>query len=256
MYRSLLVSGLVLLVIGSFLFVGCSGQASPTQGYLFTDESHLLYLTWNQKSNQLAGVLTSLSYQLPVLNTSSQPQTQQLEYHGTLQRNQEVTLIVASTETLVGQLQQNASRLLLSETTEGGSQQLWYAVNQNDEHVLAPAFAAFEHVHGALNLLANETAPEQMQARQTIFQDQVQQAMLYVALLQGDLTAMQHDLSEKGRCQRVTEVLQYYPANAGTFQVSPSPQQTSLAHDLHTAQETWNTAQHLSLPSIDGLSLP
>jgi hypothetical protein len=67
---------------------------------------------------------------------------------------------------------------------------------------------------------------------------------------------MQHDLSENGRCQRVTEALQYYPANAGTFEVSPSPEQSSLAHDLHTAQETWNTAQHLSLPSIAGLTLP
>ena len=256
MHRSLFMSSLFLLVIESFLFVGCGGPTPPPQGYLFTDASHLLYLTWNQKDNQLSGILTSLSYQLPVLNASSQPQAQQLEYYGTMQRHQEVTLTVASTETLVGQLQQNTSRLLLSDTTEGGSQHLWYAVNQDDEHVLATAFSAFEHVHGALNLLANETAPEQMQALQTIFQDQVQQATHYVTLLQGDVTAMQRDLSEKGRCQRVDEVMQYYPANAGTFQVSPSPQQSSLAHDLHMAQETWNTAQHLSLPSIDGLSLP
>lgn len=256
---SLLACSTLILMLCGLLLAGCGQPTSSfPRDYVFTDANHLLFLTWHQQGNQLSGDLTALTYSTPVADATAQLQTTSSTSHGTLQQNQQITLTVGTTTTLTGQLEQNGSQLRVTSTTGGDQQtsQIWSAISQQDAQKLVSAFKAYEQLQGALTLLASDITPIQLQTVLEPLAEQVRQARGFVTLLEGKLAAIQQDLSEQGRCQRVSDFLHSYPTNPGTFQLISPLQNSVLAHDLLTARAHWATARGLILPRLVGLSLP
>lgn len=251
-FHALLLSLIVFLLI----LASCSSAAQPA-AYVWTDQDHLVSLTWNNQNGQLSGVWTSVSYAATAFPASTSPPVTAIEYSGTVTANGAVTLTFHEgpfIETITGNLSSDGQTLHLTriDLSTGERERLpWVAVITDQQAALLMAFNAYEVVRGMLSAVQQDASHEQGWSDPNA--GDVTQARQAVTVQMSELTAMQQARDETTRCQ---DIAQFEPLAASTFTLLFAPSQNGLVRDFATLTHAWSSAQHTSVPQIAGLSMP
>ena len=267
-FRYRIGAGLNLCII--VLLVGCGATPPPPWGYLATEATSLLSLTWSGQSS-LTGRLMLAQYPLPWYDDASTPKITTALYHGTRAANGQVILtvsVVPVPRTLIGQLHGNT--LMLAFPTGYGqiTQEHLVPVTATQQEQLLHAFEAFGRVRVALARLSwtMATSGVTLHTVQNLDEngDLLKQAALTVQQTQQAFQIIQQEHDETTQCQQVTTFWQTTGMGMdGThlnlitpFQATPSLPQQQLLTEVAAAQAAWKVAQPMVLPRVTDLPSP
>lgn len=248
------------LLFTLWLVVSCGvPTASPApSGYLWTDQTTLVYITWHTDHSVVSGQLTDVSYASTAFPASTQPDATTQGYIGHLTMDGTLTLqtgVVLFGGTIIGKQSVDQQTLLLHATNTGTGQsepQKWVAVTPSQEAALLTAFNAYEVVQGILPAVQQDVH-QQASPPADLNAPSVEQARQAVQREQTHLTTIQHAPDETTQCQ---EAADFIPLNPSTFTLWIEPQHLALVRDLATLDRAWKTAQPLPIPRIATLSSP
>jgi hypothetical protein len=253
------LSVMTLGVVLALIFPSCGMAPSPTpppSGYVWTDATDLVYLTWSNQNGQLAGTSTSVSYGDTTFANSTAPAVFTVGYSG-MQAGTTVQLMLHSLVgvTLTGTQSSDGQILTLAVSDEQSGQvtkQTWVAVTPQQEAALLAAFNANEVERGMLPVVEQDASgePSPWTDQNSSFIAQIQSE---VQADQQMLQTIQQAHDETIQCQDVQTFQASNLLSATVFAFTFAPADAALIHHLLTLAQAWKQVQQHPIPYIAGL---
>jgi hypothetical protein len=250
--------GLHSMILGPILLVGlaaCGTAASPS-GYVWTNATDLMYLSWNKQNGQLSGTSTSISYASTPFASATTPAIFTAGYRGT----QDGTTVHLTLHTLFAPAltgtQSSEGQTLTFNVPDPATGQMhpttWVAVSAEQEQALVAAFEANEVVRGMLPIVQQDVRSEP-----TPWMDQNRR---YIAQIHSEVQADQQMLTtnqqahdETVQCQDVQRFQYANMLTSTVFVFAFVPADAALMRHLATLKQAWKQAKQSPIPQIAGL---
>jgi hypothetical protein len=245
---------LLSIVCCLLLLASCSTSQPESQGFIWSGNTGVAFLTWTNASDQLSGTYT--------LVTSQGMQTSDA-FTGQQQDASHVTLQFPTGLTMNGTI--NGATLQTSDIT---GTMTWYAGTSQQYSQLQTAYQASLQEQSDLEALQAIEARPQNNSDPAYYQTALQQAQNRVTAEQNELTFIQQQSDPLTRCSALQEFsLDFPPASQDSELQLPfsqagdqGPQAVVDRSDLARAITTLSNDAHqeasLPLPTIQGLPFP